>query len=74
MEDQIIFFGTCPRCGDRGYERLWGSCHCALCNYSPDFDPAEHYIEFPDGVLAQAAMLGLTKRKSKSLALAQEAL
>lgn len=36
--DQIPVFLNCPRCGDRGYERLKSYSHCVACLYSPVFD------------------------------------
>ena len=36
--DQIPYFLDCPRCGDRGYEKLESYSHCVACLYSPVFE------------------------------------
>lgn len=39
MADKIPVFLTCPRCGEKGFDRLRTHAYCVECNYSPDFEP-----------------------------------
>ena len=33
-----MFFETCPRCDENGYQIFLDHAYCVGCNYSPDFD------------------------------------
>jgi hypothetical protein len=33
-----MFFETCPRCDEDGYQIFSNHAYCVGCNYSPDFD------------------------------------
>jgi hypothetical protein len=38
LADKIPVFSICPRCAERGYDRLRTHAYCVSCNYSPDFE------------------------------------
>lgn len=49
--DEYPEFNDCPRCGDRGYERLKEHDCCYSCNYSTTLDPFYSIASVPDWAL-----------------------
>lgn len=50
MENQyVVRLAECPRCGERGYEKLGSHGHCINCNYSPAYDECvDQCVQIPD--------------------------
>jgi len=60
LADQIPVFSICPRCAERGYDRLRTHAYCVSCNYSPDF---EEELSVPPWVLKY---IGETRKSYKN--------
>lgn len=60
-EDQACYFGKCPRCRERGLERLSTHAYCVNCNYEEIHSSGEI------AVIPQWAIDALKSAKPKSV-------